>query len=1124
MTKYTPQQQAIIDSRNKNLIVSASAGTGKTTVMVGRIVEKILKGELDLDNLLAVTFTKLATEDMKNKILSKLQSARQGKANKKEVQRAMEQSEKVDSCAVSTIHSFCADVVRNFFYLVDVDPNFSILEEANAMQLKVQALSITKEEFKDDEDFSRLYTLFLHKRKDETFDKSAMQIYDFSRAQVDFEKWWQAKKQNFQNLSSTSPLCQKTNAGLVSDINKAKIRFEGLANEFSSLQMDVCSQKAKENVVELSTINDLSLRENVQKLDSIAIKPMGNVPIKYKNFVGEQQFKDLKEKFKQVTEQARKVVQEYKDIFKEGFDKALKDVECSTILADKMIEFVLAFDKNFSQLKKQRGVVDFNDLERFALQIVNDNDALAELQSKYTEIFVDEYQDVNGVQEAIIEKLHCGTNLFMVGDYKQSIYDFRQCDPKYFAQKCKEYQIRPDSEAHYLTTNFRSNNEILKFVNVVFSHVMTADFGGVDYQGTSMLSSNIAQQSQHPAVMIDVVHCQQKEKELATKVYDVANADFVEEDDQHGRVIAERIKQLVGSFVQVGNDKKQIQYGDVVLLFRGMVSNEVVNVYNTLVKNNIPVSISLKEDEFSLKELKDLVNLLRVCDNPFDDVATTGLALSFLGGFDENTLSEVVLSSNKDLSLYEKIQQSNLPLAKSFVDFVNKCRLWTATQTIEKVLLNVIEQTNYHLYVQGLPNGQTRIKRLYETLDKIKGKEFSQSVTKFLNFVDFASQAKEPSATTSNGAVRIMTMHASKGLEFPVVFVCRAHGELSHSSKDGERFLLDKDWGIAFNKVDFEKRTIERLLSTKAIALDKKAKRYEEEMRLLYVALTRAQNHLIVVCNDKKQKWEDAPNAKTFADWIFGALKQKYGDIDGDKLLDGCISIKHWSLNTTVGVQQTNTLCAQTGDFDKAVQQMNYVYPHLESATLPMKVVSSRLDKLYSSEEDVPIFEPLQLTKDQLDASQLGTDYHKVFELIDVFDLDNLDKNVSELEDKQIILSKLDLDVIRKVAQNQQLKDLLASGKVYREQPFMLNIKAKEVIANCNLDDDVVLQGIVDVVIIKEETAIVLDYKYTKHPEYIKQNYGSQLNSYAMAVERICKVTSVEKYVMSIANNQLIKL
>ena len=149
MTKYTPQQQAIIDSRNKNLIVSASAGTGKTTVMVGRIVEKILKGELDLDNLLAVTFTKLATEDMKNKILSKLQSARQGKANKKEVQRAMEQSEKVDSCAVSTIHSFCADVVRNYFYLVDVDPNFSILEEANAMQLKVQALSITKEEFND---------------------------------------------------------------------------------------------------------------------------------------------------------------------------------------------------------------------------------------------------------------------------------------------------------------------------------------------------------------------------------------------------------------------------------------------------------------------------------------------------------------------------------------------------------------------------------------------------------------------------------------------------------------------------------------------------------------------------------------------------------------------------------------------------------------------------------------------------------------------------------------------------------------------------------------------------------------------------------------------------------------
>ena len=537
MIKYTPQQNAVVNNRGKNMIVSASAGTGKTTVMVDRIIQMVLEGQLDLDNLLAITFTKLAAGEMKNKLSSKLQAIKTDKAR--------EQCEKIDSCAISTIHSFCADVVRNFFYLVDVDPNFVIVEGATERLLRAESLQKTIVAFQNDAVFSQLYSLFLKGRKEKPFNEAVRLLYDFSRAQVNFEKWWQEKRQNYQNVTSQSTLCKLLNDNLKIKAIQYQQGFVALADAYARLGLDRCKEKAKQNAIELDFYED-TLKESVQNLDRKFVT-LGRPNKQEKE--AEQDYINLKAIFDDLVKQSRDLLEQYQEVFSDGFLTATKRVEESLQFADKMVEFVLQFNQNYFDLKKQRGFLDFSDLEKLTLAIIQDADALTQLQEKYTYVFVDEYQDVNGVQEAMIEKLKGHCNLFMVGDEKQSIYDFRQCDPKYFSQKCEKYQTEAESELIRLNTNFRSTQDVLSFVNDVFGEIMTKELGGVDYEQTAKLSSNITQTANNPAVFVDFVYYPTVEKEEAKVLYDITQdvTPLQTKGRRQGEVICQRIQQLVGS-------------------------------------------------------------------------------------------------------------------------------------------------------------------------------------------------------------------------------------------------------------------------------------------------------------------------------------------------------------------------------------------------------------------------------------------------------------------------------------------------------------------------------------------------------------------------------------------------
>ncbi|MCM1042719.1 MAG: UvrD-helicase domain-containing protein [Corallococcus sp.] len=1141
MANYTDKQKEVIETRGSNLLVSASAGSGKTTVMIERLFRLIKNGEIDLSNVVVVTFTNLAAAEMKKRLSDKLSAEKNNPA-------VAEQLEKIDGCSISTLHSFCCDVLRNYFYLVDIDPNFAILDDTTVGKLRSDSLA---EVFKtyydsDDEVFEMLYGIFSKKRNEEAFKAQLLKLYEFARCQADFYGWYGKSRNNMLCFGQDNVIL----TAILKDIRKNFDAFRqmwlNLADGFAQAGAQECCTVCQGNADGFA-IGNADLEKALLFTQEAQITSLPRKNAKREAGLDAETMESLRERFKSVKADCDDFLNAYRQLTDGKDYQTLLDETRDTVkFTDKLTEILFKFEEVYTAAKKEKGGVDFGDLEHLTLRVFGDEEARAQLREKYKLVFVDEYQDTNDVQEALICCLQNTCNMFMVGDVKQSIYGFRGCDPTIFLGKYRDYGLDgKENKVIELNDNFRSDKQVLNFVNTVMDYAMTEDFGKVDYAGTSRLKGAKSQQSKFPSVQIDVIEGEKREKPFAKGLYDVTvqTNDVKTFSRSEGEVVALRIMQLVGSNIVCSDGNvKRMGYGDIVILSRGM-KDKALDVYNVLAEHNIPVVADFKTENHKNKEVKDLLNLLRVIDNPLCDVPMTGVCLSHFGGLTEQQLADVkTATADYKFSLYERLQyyqsshnDETADKITRMIDGINHYRFYGEGATVDALVLEIFAQSNYTLRVSGLPNGNLRLQRLYAFADSLRGKYYSQSVDKFIQYLDESAGDVADEGISRINAVRIMTMHASKGLEFPVVFVIGTNGKFVNDYPVVE---CNAESGLAMKYYDFEAMKVYKSLASVGVGLFNAQKSREEELRLLYVALTRAENHLFVVCSDclryvKNASGRPPQNAQSHAEWILSAMKHKYGDafvdgFDGDGV---CLTV--WNRDEVNAVEAQaeadGLLCKQYTDWNAQLTKMNYVYSFASEKEIPTKVVSSALDKMYLDLTEEP---PSAVIADDFNKRgddtnrKLGIYYHKVYETVDYdADLPAIKSHIQSLADAGKIESEyaplLDADLIYATLHNQQLRKLM-NGNVYHELPFMLNCEFDEIVGGKR--GKTILQGVIDLLVINQDKATVVDFKYTYASDNLEERYAKQLSSYGYAVRNITDIQNVECYVLSIADNKLVKI
>ena len=1227
---YTPEQQIVIDKHGSNMLVSASAGAGKTTVMIERIVKQLQS--VDVSDMVIVTFTNAAAEEMKARLIKKLSKNTvddKGNVNS----RLIKQLEKIDSANISTLHSFCGDLLRNYFYAVDLDPAFAIFDEATANTLKNNAMEDLIAEYlqQDDEDFKKVYKIFATNRKEENFTKLILRLYSFSRCLVDFKGWYGEKKQNFAHAVAKT---------LLDDVARTvRFYYEALLElvvESGNIDKPAI-QLALESNAELLKCIDLTDFENaVYGLVrcSFVEMPRRRQPVPEEEEAIRVKYEALKKKLDGTKGK-------YKKLLRVADGVTLTDLwqENAHMVAytDKLVELTCRFDEIYADYKRQRGGVDYDDLEHFALKLLTDDDAIRdEIHSRYKLIFVDEYQDTNPIQEAIIQALTTNKdpltgevslrhNLFMVGDVKQSIYGFRGCDPSNFTKKqgvYQDYGISNPKDGWLVTLNdnFRSNCDVLDFVNEVFNVIMTNDFGNVDYVGSAQLKGNKTLVTPEISTRVDIITKEKYAKQSASGLYDITVKPDADSVLTQGEVIARRIKEYVGkTFIIEAPDEDgkmkrtpyTIDYDDVIILMRGM-QDKALDIYNTLRNYSIPVTAKFKVDALQNKEIKDLINLFRVVDNPYVDVSMVGACLSVFGGMTEAELGHVRLHSQDGLPFYTRLQKYAENGEKrdlgskiaAFLDLIDNVRFFSRSAGVDEVALFVIAETNYGLHVQGLPNGELRLKKLYAFIDSLKGLNYAQSIDKFLSYIDDVDDHRAEEALSATGTVRMMTMHASKGLEAPIVFVAGLESKFVFDYLDVEQ---NNELGLATRFYDFGEMSRAETLGFHALRLANERKQREEEMRLLYVAMTRAQYllNLVVTRNEDDEKKDDAydydedgndcsylmiDKVRRHSDWILPIVYelQKSGkvarlDVQDPPIFSNGDTYKQMSTEAVaneknvakngnggeksdLNSEKTQHIVPQLSkreqaEVDAILAEFNVPYEYQAETVMSTKVVSSALGAEYFKRwnDESQTAEEAQPTEVNLepksDSNLVGTAYHKLYEnifrdaanrqkadgipieqILESVTVEQIKNKIQQLHYdgiEQEYADRINPELVYATLHGRDFLNLFKDGSLYPEKPFMLSIPYEQLDENKTYRDNVILQGVIDLLIVKSAnvdgvdkpiSAVVVDFKYTAHKDAIVDKYRLQLKSYKLAVAKILGITNVSAYVLSIRDNELIEM
>ncbi|MCM1493704.1 MAG: helicase-exonuclease AddAB subunit AddA [Muribaculaceae bacterium] len=1192
---WTKEQQKVIEYRNRDILVSAAAGSGKTAVLVERIIKRITDrtDPIDIDRLLVVTFTKAAAAEMRERIGAAIEKAGEADPENFHLRR---QSALLHNAMITTIDSFCLFVVRNHFEEIGLDPNFRIADEG---ELKLLELDVLGEVFEENyaagrEDFLALVDAYGGKRGDAPVRSMVGNIYRMSLSSPWPLEWIEGLARPYQ-------------AGTVEELFAAPL-LRNIADTAGRLIADMADELKRLHALALAPDGPHAYAAAIEgDLQALAAGETCRDYADFRSFFGELAFGRLapirsfegdvlkKEAVQSGRNEIKKELEALKkDYFSMEPQELLAQIARLRPMAEALVRLTVQYFHAMEESKRKKRIVDFPDLEHFALQIFVDSgtkqtrQTAKEFRAHFEELMIDEYQDSNQVQEEILKAISRESegvhNMFMVGDVKQSIYRFRLARPELFMEKYASFTTEESSRQRIgLHQNFRSRSEVLDFCNDMFYKLMSRDLGGVGYDREAALYCGA-----------DYPEASGMEAELL--LLDEADT-LLEEQRESGRrgmeahLTAERIHRLMREtmvYDRESGGQRKMRYSDIVILFRSL-KDWGTDFARVLTEQGIPAHVESSTGYFSAIEVQTVLNMLRILDNPYQDIPMAAVLRSPMAGLDDEELAEIRLtnaSASFSAAAFAAMQEAEEGKLAKFYGVYRELRNLRELP-IHEFLQKLLDMTGYGLYAAAMPAGKRRSANLDMLMEKAIDYE-KTSYRGLFHFVRYIDQLEkyeidfgEADATGENAdVVHIMTIHKSKGLEFPVVFVS-GMGKHINQMETNERLVLHPDLGMGICEISGRPKVKKGCILHAGIADMLRRENLGEELRVLYVALTRAKEKLILTGmtreldkslqkytgNVKPQKpvsYRQRAGAVTCLDWLIPAMLSYPGkyrveaadpaalvwtavEADVEKRMDYAALMEEIAAADEARVQAYGELFSYEYPYrGEAGKKSKYSVSELKHASMVRafdKTEGETPEFLREERESyVPCFarmqEEGQSSYGVSPGALRGTAVHRVMECMDFAGLAGVDvadagqvkafvsRELARMREGGELSAELFSLIIPSAIEGfagsgiaQRMAKAALRGELYREKPFVMQ------------HEDVLVQGIIDVFWLEGDDIVLLDYKTdrVKEAEELIKRYETQLILYADALCRVfsggtVKRRAKEKLIYSFCLQEVISL
>lgn len=1159
---FTDEQRSFIEDRGHNILVSAAAGSGKTAVITERVVRLITDDGCSVSELLIVTFTRAAALEMRDRIRDAISGELMSVGLSEEKREHLsKQLTLIHTADINTIDSFCLNLVREHFNICNIDPSFRVADEGELKLIAEEVMDdlLERRYESGDKGFFDFADFASTGRDDHGVSEAIRNVYKFAVSRPSPEDFISSMMKEYKSENET----ELENTAFMHELINVAHERAGLALAILKRALSICDTTGGPYIFREAVSQDIELAEKLTEINTYnGLKEALN-DISFSSLSRKKDDAidpELRERVKKLRDRAKKIIKDELagNLLTKSTDDILSELKNCLPYVSTLSDLTAEYMGRYAEAKRNRGVVDFSDLEHMTLEILKDPETRELISRRYRELIIDEYQDCNRVQEAIFTAISNGRNYVTVGDVKQSIYSFRDACPGLFMDKYERYSKGTDENSRLITlsTNFRSSMPVTDTVNNVFAPIMSKQCGGAVYDES---------QSLHYGGIY--------ENRLAGWNGEYLSAERSPDDSEdpvntEARAIAARIKGLVGEgeeALQIESRKdhsvRSCTYKDIVILLRSpkSVSDTFSEVF---AYEGIPLVFDSQSGYLLSYEIKEIMNLLSIIDNPRQDIPLAGVMMGYFGGFTPSDMV-YVKSYPPGGDLYDSLKTAAGDSPKSdphsdiaercgrFLDMLDLYRKKASYTPIHELIDGIISDFHYDHYVRALSDGARREGNL--RLLKKRAADYENTsfhgLFKFLRYIENIKKYEidfgEAAGGGAGNAVRIMSIHHSKGLEFPVVFVSTL-GRGMNQTDSRAQLLFDDDLGAGCDLIIRDRNLKIRTLIKRVIAKKKVAATVSEEMRILYVAMTRAENKLILTTINKANASvkSDPMEAGSLADLIdisrtlsddnvsYEIREIPYSAPEAGE--DEIIRPKPESAIKRV-LKLKDSISRE--DTDRVIREISYVYPYERSVNVPQKVSVSFIKHEAMEEKGVSIAsDPRGDKVIPSEGALRGTAVHTAFQNLPL-DIAADEASVNLFLDGLVAKKKLS-EKERAYIKTKDIIDFLATKicrrmreaderhELYREQPFIISVPASKIDSSYPEEDRVMVQGIIDAFFMEQGKVIVVDYKTdsVSRESILIDRYQAQLEYYQQALMQLTEAGGSEKIIYSVSLAKEIRL
>ena len=1176
---WTEKQKQAIDHRGKNILVSAAAGSGKTSVLTERIKDIVLGDGVTpgvpISEILIVTFTEAAAGEMKQRIEAAL-SEKVSDGN----EFAISQLRNIGNAKISTFHAFALSIIKKYYHAIDLDPSFKTCDENRASYLKNEAMdALFDAEFdKNSPEFIDFLNNYASAKNDNAVRNMIFAVHSFIMTLPDPFVWLDDAVREMG-----IPSMKFVDEEILYSISRAKDLLYSIETILEENGFDKLLQKNTNDFEIINGFEEAYLKNDYQAIcDMLDSKFETFLASKAEKEGGYAEYSDL---IKRRRENVKSILKSLRsDFFSKTKEEYAKEINHTAPFAATLKNLVRDFDEIYSSVKRAEGVIDFNDFQHMALKILDDEDIAADYRKNLSYIFIDEYQDSNYIQEALINRIKRDNNVFMVGDVKQSIYKFLNAEPALILGKYSEFPS-DDKQTEKnikidLSSNFRSKSGVINAVNSIFRNIMEEHYSGMKYDENVALA---------PGLSYDEKWDKKTTLHIVSK--GIADTKVLGE----ALVASDIIKDAIGKpFYDTKKDLvREVEYKDVVVILRA-AKNSAEVFREVLEDNGIPSYTGMGEGYFETTEIDTFISLLSVIDNLRQDVPLVATMFSAVFGFSMTELVEI-RACNMEREYYSAFLSysrdgENDLLKQKCINMIEKIEHWRDEERfmrLDEFLWKLMRESGYYDYAGALLYGEQRQANLRALLDIASSfqNDRVRGLNSFLSYLstirDTVDMPQVKILAEGENVVRIMTIHKSKGLEFPVVIQCGLGDLVQGGGNNDGKVLLHRDIGLALDWEDYGTHTYKKTLLSKVVKQKIKLDEKAESIRLLYVGMTRAMDtlHLVGTVNDAEKYIAgytdsdpeidvDIARATTYLNLIMPTVvnEKSYFDIKTVTEEDICEEEIEGATPTNVDNQlilsRLGAIAEETAQMQEVQRRFEYEYPHKAAALVKSKYSVTSIVKMEGSKNksakysenienihNLGVYYYTENSSDEkyedagLTSAEKGTAIHKALEILDFNEAfanrgnsDFFKNYLSALKENEILTSEeadsIDIRNLLFFSQSEVCKRAASSELLLKEVPFNMKLPYSEINVNGADDsnEEIIVQGIIDCIFEENGELVLVDYKsgyYSKdettEEDRIKDTYSAQMSLYKKAAGLIFNKPVKESIIyMTRANAEII--